>query len=251
MSEPHDRRDDPIEFSDAMPWQVLLCSLEQSAAVIAAEVMGDLVLGESVTTSVSAYVTQREKLAVLREDFAQADAFCASLRVKAREHMQMLGYDFEWTTDDLRAVDEQLAMNMKAAADNAADINKKRAAASMLHHQLLERAIDEIALCASIGVLREVSRYSGEGEAFCVAYAATALLREQSINDLPMKKAINALSDWMQYAIGVKTRAVEFDIFAHSRIAAAIGRGMGIENTGALCLALIDAMKKGSTSKEA
>jgi len=244
MSEPNDSRESTANESVAMPWQVLLTSIGQSAAVVVDEVSGDLVLGESVTTSVSAYLTQRYKLAVLRKEFAEADILCGELRKQAQELMRSFGYDFAWNQDDLGAVDSQLAANMQVATENAAAINKQRAAASLLTHQMLERAIDEISLCASIAVLRQVERYSSEGEAFCVAFAATALLRERTIDDMPLHKAMDALSDWMQYSIGVKARMVEFDIYAHSRIAAAIGKNMAIDNTAALRLALIDAMKK-------
>ncbi len=184
----------------------------------------------------------------MREKFAKADQFCTDLRREARDLMSQSGFGPEWSADDIQAVDAQLAIALKEAAANAAAINKMRAEASALDNQMLGRAVDEISLCASIAVLRNIEKYHCEGEAFCVAYLATALVREKSVNDLPAKKAQDALADWLQYAIGMKTRVVEYDIYAHSRVAAGIGRGMGIANSVALRIALIEAMKKARTS---
>ncbi|MBV8634979.1 MAG: hypothetical protein JO002_10850 [Burkholderiaceae bacterium] len=226
------------------PWRALLHSVQNSAAPIVEEILSDAVLGESIAGAVAGFQSHHEKLAALREKFAKADQLCSDLRREARELMSQSGYGPDWSAEDIQAVDAQLAFALKEAAANAADINKMRAAASTLDNQLLGRAVDEISLCSSIAVLRNIEKYQCEGEAFCVAYLATAMVREKSVNDVPAQKAVDALGDWLQYAIGVKTRVVELDIYAHSRIAAGIGRGMGIANSVALRIALIEAMKK-------
>ena len=234
----------PQAVDMAPPWQALLRGVTASAAPIAEEILSDAVLGESIATAVIGFQSQHEKLAVLRRNFAEADQLCADLRREARDLMARSGYGADWRADDIHAVDAQLAIALKEAAANASAINKMRADASTLDNQLLGRAVDEISLCSSIVVLRNIEKTSCEGEAFCVAYLATALVREKSVRDVPAKKAQDALADWLQYAVGVKTRVVEFDIYAHSRLAAGIGRGMGITNSVALRIALIEAMKK-------
>ncbi len=220
----------------------------EGAAPIAEEILSDAVLGESITISVTGFRSHHEQLSALREKFAKADQLCSELRREARELMRQSGYGPEWSADDIHAVDAQLAIALKEAAANAESINKMRSQASALDNQMLGRAVDEISLCSSIAVLRNIEKYQCEGEAFCVAYLATAVVREKSVNDLPAKKAQDALADWLQYAIGVKTRVVEYDIYAHSRVAAGIGRGMGIANSVALRIALIEAMKKARAS---
>ncbi len=245
----HEHRDSDAVLQEALPpWQVLLQTVMTSAAPIAEEILSDAILGESIATSVANFRSHHEQLRALREKFAKADQFCTDLRREARDLMSQSGFGPEWSADDIQAVDAQLAIALKEAAANAAAINKMRAEASALDNQMLGRAVDEISLCASIAVLRNIEKYHCEGEAFCVAYLATALVREKSVNDLPAKKAQDALADWLQYAIGMKTRVVEYDIYAHSRVAAGIGRGMGIANSVALRIALIEAMKKARTS---
>jgi hypothetical protein len=244
MSDQLDHDLDVIQQEDVPPWQMLLHRVEDSAAPIVEEILSDAVLGESIATVVAGFASHHEKLAVLREQFAKSDELCSSLRREARELMSQSGYGADWRSEDVEAVDAQLAVSLKEAAANAAAINKMRSEASALDNQLLGRAIDEIALCSSIAVLRNIEKYQCEGEAFCVAYLATAMVREKSVHDLAANKAVEALADWLQYAIGVKTRKVEYDIYAHSRIAAGIGRGMGIANSVALRIALIEAMKK-------
>ena len=248
MSDPENPHLDDTEGSKPgapAPWQALLRSVGESALSIADEIMSDAVLGESITSTVASYQSHHEKLITLREKFAASDQLCGQLRREARELMRQSGYDFDWDHGDIETVDAQLAIALKEAGEHAAAINKMRAEASTLDNQLLGRAVDEIALCASISVLRNIEKFSCEGEAFCVAYIATALARERTLGDLPLKKAQDALADWLQYSIGVKTRVVEFDIYSHSRIASGIGRGMGIGNSVALRIALIEAMKKG------
>lgn len=230
------------------PWQALLHSVVESASPIVEEILSDAVLGESIATAVGNFESHHEKLAALRDKFAKADELCMNLRREARDLMSQSGYGSDWTNDDIQAVDAQLAIALKGAAANAADINKMRSEASNLDNQLLARAVDEISLCSSIAVLRNIEKYQCEGEAFCVAYLATSMVREKSVRDVPARKAADALADWLQYAIGVKTRVVEYDIYAHSRIAAGIGRGMGIANSVALRIALIEAMKKARSS---
>ncbi|HEY8023193.1 MAG TPA: hypothetical protein VIF60_01415 [Burkholderiaceae bacterium] len=244
MSDP-DNHEHAIPGEDRpSPWRALMQIVAREAELIAEEIMADAVLGESIATCVSRFKSHHEKLSSMREKFAKADQLCADLRREARQAMRQRGHNHEWNDDNVDSVDGQLAMSLKEAAANAAAINKMRSEASMLDNQLLARAIDEIALCASISVLRNIEKYSCQGEAFCVAYLATGLVRESTLEDLPAMKAAEALSDWLQYSIGVKTRVVEVDIYAHSRIACGIGRGMGISNNVALRIALIEAMKK-------
>jgi len=233
-----------VQQGDLSPWQMLLQNVTESAAPIVEEILSDAVLGESIATSVANFRSHHEQLNALREKFAKSDQLCSDLRQEARELMRQSGYGLEWSSEDIQSVDAQLAIALKEAAANAAAINKMRAEASALDNQMLGRAVDEISLCSSIAVMRNIEKYHCEGEAFCVAYLATALVREKSVNDLPAKKAQDALADWLQYAIGVKTRVVEYDIYAHSRVAAGIGRGLGIANSVALRIALIEAMKK-------
>lgn len=241
MSETNNQSDSPSANDLATPWQILLSDVEQNATVIAEEIMADPALGESVATSVFALLAQRDKLAVLRKKFAEADLLCSDLRKEAGELMRSLGYDFDWDREDISAVDEQVASRMRDAAEQAAAINKKRAEANSLENELLDRAVDEIALCASVAVLRQMNRFTGEGEAFCVAYIAMSILRERELEDLPMWTEMGTLTEWLQYSIGVKPRNVELDIYAN-RGAAGIGKGLGIENSNALRLALIYAM---------
>lgn len=235
---------DVVQREALPPWRVLLRRVEQSAAPIVEEILSDAVLGESIASVVNSFTSHHEKLAVLRDQFAKSDELCSSLRREARELMTQSGYGQDWGSDDVKAVDAQLAITLKEAATNAAAINRMRAEASALDNQLLGRAVDEISLCSSIAVLRNIEKYLCEGEAFCVAYLATAMVREKYVHDVPAKKSVDALGDWLQYAIGVKTRVVEFDIYAHSRVASGIGRGMGITNSVALRISLIEAMKK-------
>jgi hypothetical protein len=249
MSESNQLPDSPIGPNAAAPWLILLHSVSLHAQRVANEIMADMVLGESVSNIISAYLTQHDKFTSLRKEFAEADLYCGSLRKDAREMMAKIGFEFEWDLEDLNAVDAQLVSDMKEATDKAAAINKLRAEAGVLQNQLLVRAVDEMALCASIVVLRHMDQYTSEGEAFCVAYAATFALREKAIEDTSMQKAIETLSEWLQYSIGVKKRAVEWDIFSQSRLAAGIGRGMSIANSAALCVCLIDAMKKCNAKK--
>jgi hypothetical protein len=235
---------DVIQQEVLPPWQALLHRVENSATPIVEEILSDAVLGESIAVAVGSFASHHEKLAALRDKFAKSDELCSKLRREARELMSQSGFGPDWSNDDIHAVDAQLAITLSEAAANAAAINKMRAEASALDNQLLGRAIDEIALCSSIAVLRNIEKYHCEGEAFCVAYLATAMVREKSVHDVAAKKAVDALADWLQYAIGVKARKVEFDIYAHSRVASGIGRGMGIANSVALRIALIEAMKK-------
>ena len=244
MSDQRHHEIDAVHEGASPPWQMLLHDVVESAAPIAEEILSDAVLGESIAISVANFQSHHEKLAALREKFAKSDQLCADLRREARELMSQSGYGPDWSGDDIQAVDAQLAIALKEAAANASAINKMRAEASALDNQLLGRAVDEISLCSSIAVLRNIEKYRCEGEAFCVAYLATAVVREKSVHDLLAKKAHDALADWLQYAVGVKTRMVEYDIYAHSRVAAGIGRGMGIANSVALRIALIEAMKK-------
>jgi hypothetical protein len=244
MPDTSNRMDSPDGRNLSAPWQILLNVVDESAKEVADEIMADSVLADSIKTAISGYSVQHEKLADLRKTFAEADAFCKNLRAEAKELMASLGFDQEWDNEDISAVDSQLMHGMQEAAENAAAANKARSAASMVENNLLGRALDEIALCASIAVLRQMDRYGCEGEAFCVAYIATFLLREKIIDDTPATKAKDTLSEWLQYSIGVKTRAVDIDIYTHSRIASEIGRGMGINSSSALRAALIDAMKK-------
>ena len=243
MSETNDRMDTKGAGLPT-PWQILLDEVEHDARRVSEEMMVDSVLADSITMGISAYLAQRDKLSELRKEFAEADTFCANLRSEAKELMESLGYDFEWDQDDISAVDTQLMHSMKEAGEKAAAINKLRSEANALENQLLARVIDEIALCASIVVLRQMDQYSCEGAAFCVAYIATFVLREKAIEDMPVSKALATLSDWLQYSIGVKKRIVELDIYAHNHVAAGIGKGMGINSSSLLRLALIDAMKK-------
>ena len=235
---------DVVQQEELPPWRTLLQSAQDSASPIVDEILSDAVLGDSIGAAVVGFQSHHEKLGTMREKFAKADQLCADLRREARDLMSQSGYGPDWSSDDIQAVDAQLAIALKEAAANASAINKMRAEASALDNQLLGRAVDEISLCSSIAVLRNIEKYQCEGEAFCVAYLATAMVRERSVHDLPAKKAVDALGDWLQYAIGVKTRVVEYDIYAHSRVAAGIGRGMGIANSVALRIALIEAMKK-------
>jgi hypothetical protein len=244
MSDPDNHDPGAANQSLASPWRTLLLAAEESATLIAEEILSDAVLGESIASSSGNFHSHHEKLTALREKFAKADQLCAGLRREARELMRQNGYDADWGQEEIEAVDAQLAIALKEAGANAAAINKMRAEASTLDNQLLGRAIDEISLCASISVLRNIEKFSCEGEAFCVAYVTTGLVREKVVEDLPASKASEALAEWLQYAIGVKTRVVEYDIYAHSRVAAGIGRGMGITNSVALRIALIEAMKK-------
>lgn len=231
------------------PWQSLLDHAELDAVRVAEEVMSDSVLAGSVTMAISAYLAQDDKLSDLRREFAEADTFCANLRSEAKELMASLGYDFEWDPDDVNAVDAQLMASLKEAAERAGAVNRMRIDACKIADQLLARAIDEMALCASIVVLRQMERYTCEGEAFCIAYIATFVLREKAIQDAPASKAVATLSEWLQYSIGVKTRVTELDIYARSRVASGIGGGMGIQSSNALRQALIDAMKKSNFRK--
>jgi hypothetical protein len=244
MPETINLRDSSVKQDQATPWQMLLHWVEQNAHLIAEEITTDSVLGDSITLSVSAYSTQREKLEAIRREFAAADDRCGSLRKEADALMRSHGFNFDWDKEDIGAVDGQLSSNMQHASEQAAGINKKRIEADSLNQQLLDRAIDEIALCANIAVLRQIDRFTCHGEAFCVAYIAAAVLRESLTKDVPLSVGIRTLSEWLQYSIGVKTRATELDIYGHSRVAAGIGKGMGIENSSALRLALIEAMKK-------
>ncbi|HEX8955011.1 MAG TPA: hypothetical protein VF798_01980 [Burkholderiaceae bacterium] len=244
MSDPTHYDLDAVQQGELPPWKVLLRSVVESASPIAEEVLSDAVLGESIATAAGSFESHHEKLAALRHKFAKADELCMNLRREARDLMSQGGYGPDWNSDDIQAVDAQLAIALKEAAANASDINRMRAEASALDNQLLGRAVDEISLCSSIAVLRNIEKYQCEGEAFCVAYLATAMVREKSVRDVPAAKAVDALADWLQYAVGIKTRVVEYDIYAHSRVAAGIGRGMGIANSVALRIALIEAMKK-------
>lgn len=248
MSEPHSSDfHEPHDFQQGganPPWQRLLRHVVEAAEPIVEEILSDAVLGESITAAASIYQSHHEQLSALREKFAKSDQLCADLRREARELMRQSGYGPDWSSDDIHAVDAQLAIALKEAGNNAASINKMRADASALENQLLSRAVDEISLCASIAVLRNIEKYSCEGEAFCVSYLATGMVRERTVHDLPAQKSIDALADWLQYAIGIKTRVAEYDIYAHSRVAAGIGRGMGITNSVALRISLIEAMKK-------
>jgi hypothetical protein len=235
-------QENPIVQEGATPWQVLLNSVEQRSRAVADEVMTDAILGDSVTMSVSEYLTQRNKFVILRDAFAEADAVCGNLRKEARELMQSHGYDSEWSQTDISAVDVQFAIRMREATEKAAAINKERAEAHALENQLFSRVLNDIALFASIAVLRQVNQFTCVGESFCVAFITTWALREKVIEDLPITKGMEALSEWLQYAVGVKTTTVELDIYAKNPVAAEIGMSMGIENSGALRLALIDAI---------
>jgi hypothetical protein len=243
MSDIDNQLDSSADSELPTPWQILIEAVEHAAQSVADEVTTDSVLGNSLMVMVSKYMEQRDKLAGLRTEFAQADTYCGTLRHEAKELMASLGYDFQWDQDDIGAVDAQLVVSIKEAADHAAAINKLREEASKIEQQLLDQVIDEIVLCASIVVLRNREQYTCDGEAFCVAYIAAAILREKSIEDVPMRKSLDTLSNWLQYAIGVKIRSVELDIYAHSHVAEGIGRGIGINSSSELRAALIDAMK--------
>jgi hypothetical protein len=243
MSEINDRMDNSPSSDLTTPWQVLVEAVEFAAHSVADEVTTDSVLGDSLMVMISKYMAQRDKLTDLRAEFAQADTYCGTLRHEAKELMASLGYNFQWDQDDIGAVDAQLVVSIKEAADHAAAINKLREEASKVEQQLLDQVIDEIVLCASIVVLRNREQYTCDGEAFCVAYIAAAILREKSIEDVPMRKSLETLSNWLQYAIGVKIRSVELDIYAHSHVAEGIGKGIGINSSSELRAALIDAMK--------
>jgi hypothetical protein len=243
MSEINDQPDSSTDDGLPTPWQILVDGVMHSADSVAEEVMTDSVLSSSLQSMISSYMTQRDKLSSLRTEFADADTYCGTLRREAKELMATLGYDFQWDQDDVGAVDAQLVISIKEATDKAASINKSRDEASKIEQQILGQLIDEIALCASIIVLRNKEQYTGDGEAFCVAYIATSILREKTIQDFPVSKGLTTLSNWLQYSIGVKTRIAEFDIYAHSRVADGIGKGMGINTSGELRAALIDAMK--------
>jgi hypothetical protein len=244
MPETFNLKDSSAVQEHATPWQTLLHGVEQDAHPIADEIVADSVLGDSIALSVSAYAIQHEKLEIVRREFAEADSFCGNLRKQADTLMRSHGFDFDWDKDDIGAVDAQLLVNMNQASEHAGAVNKKRIEADLLNQQLLDRAVDEIALCANIAVLRHIDRFTCTGEAFCVAFIAAAILRERLTRDVPLSVGVKTLSEWLQYSIGVKTRATELDIYAHSRIASGIGKGMAIENSSALRQALIEAMKK-------
>ncbi|HXA48224.1 MAG TPA: hypothetical protein VNW52_11390 [Burkholderiaceae bacterium] len=243
MSEINDQMDSPANKDLPTPWQVLVDGVEHDAHSVVDEVMTDSVLGNSLLAMVSKYLEQRDNLNGLRKEFANADSYCGNLRHEAKELMASLGYEFQWDQDDIGAVDAQLVISIKEAADKAAAINKLRDEASKIEQLMLAQLIDEMSLCASIVVLRNREQYTCDGEAFCIAFVATALLREKTIEDLPVSKTLANLLDWLQYSIGVKTRAIELDIYAHNRIAESIGRGVGINSSSELRTALIDAMK--------
>jgi hypothetical protein len=243
MSDINNQLDSPTDSDLPTPWRILVDAVEHDAQIVADEVTTDSVLGDSLMAVISKYVAQRDKLTDLRKEFAEADTYCGTLRHEAKELMASLGYNFQWDQDDIGAVDAQLVVSIKEAADRAAAINKLREEASKIEQQLLAQLIDEIVLCASIVVLRNREQYTCDGEAFCVAYIATSVLREKTIHDVPVSKGLDTLSNWLQYSIGVKIRSVEFDIYAHSRIADAIGKGMGINSSSELRATLIDAMK--------
>jgi len=241
MSEPNETSRKLAEQNASAPWRALLGGAQESAIAISETVMTDMVLAESVSTAVSDYVTKRDELTILREQFADADTNCANLRNSARKLMHTLGVEFDANLVNLGSVDSQLAASIRLAAEKAKRINKERSTLSSLVRQLLETAIDEIALCASIALLRQPSQFRSEGEAFCIAFIATSLLRERQLDDMPSMKAVEVLSDWLQFATGAKSRGGEFDIYLHSRVAATIGRNMGIENSSVLCAALLEA----------
>lgn len=242
MFDTDDHKDGPTDQATAVTWKPLLDKVEQGAHSVADLVMSDSVLADSVMQAISAYMSQRDRLAALRDQFAEADTFCRDLRQEAKELMASLGYEGNWRQEDISAVDSQLLHSMKEAGEKAAAINKSRNDANKLAEQLLNRAMDEIALCASIVVLRQVDQYSGEGESFCVAYIATFIVREKAIEDLPASKAVTTLKDWLKYSSGVKNKALELDLYAHNRVAAGIGNGMGLMTSNALHMALIGAM---------
>jgi hypothetical protein len=249
MPETTTRTDSPSKQEPATPWQMLLHDVEQYANVIADEITTDSVLGDSITLSVSAYLKQRDKLEAIRVEFADADLACSNLRRDVDAVMRTHGFESGWSSEEVGTVDAQLVVGMIYAAEKAGEVNKRRIEADALNQQLLDRAVDEVALCANIAVLRQVERFTCPGEAFCVAYIAAAILREKTTEDVPLSVGIRTLSEWLQYSIGVKTRATELDIYAHNRVASGIGKGMGIENSNALRLALIEAMKKLNVKK--
>jgi len=244
MSETNDHKGDPADQAFLMPWEALLKKAEQDAIGVADLVMGDAMLVDSIMMAVSSYMTQRDKLDKLREQFATADLFCRELRNKGVELMSTLGTNGAWNLTDLEAVDADLAESIKQAAENAANVNKIRSEAQKLVDQFLNRALEEIALCASIVVLRQPDQYDGPGEAFCVAYIATYIIRERAIEDMPVSKAITTLTDWLKVSSGTKRRVMEPDFYARNQIAASIGSGMGFLTSAALRIALMERLSK-------
>ncbi len=244
MFETDDHKGDPTDQASLTPWETLLKKMEQDAMSVADLVMGDSVLVDSIMMATSSYMAQRDKLDKLREQFATADLFCRELRNKANELMSALGDSSSWNAKDLEATDADLAESVKQAAENAAKVNKTRGDAQKLADQFLDRVLEEIALCASIVVLRQPDHYDGEGEAFCVAYVATYIIRERAIEDIPANKAITTLSEWVKLSSGAKRRALEPDFYARNKIAASIGSGMGLMTSTALRVALTARLDK-------
>jgi hypothetical protein len=244
MFESNDHKDAPTDQAALMPWNVLLKKVEQEALNVADMVMGDTVLVDSIMMATSSYMTQRDKLDKLRDQFATADLFCRELRNKANELMSSLGDSGNWGLSELEPVDADLAESIRQAAENAANVNKTRADIQKLADQLLDRVLEEIALCSSIVVLRQPDHYDSEGEAFCVAYAATYVIRERAIEDMPASKAMSTLTDWLKFSSGTKRRALEPDFYARNKIAAGIGSGMGLMTSAALRIALMETLNR-------
>lgn len=245
MFETNDQEGELRDQSMLMPWNVLLQKVEQDAIKVTDLVMSDSILVDSIMLATSGYIAQRDKLDKLREQFATADLFCRELRNKGNELMSALGDAGAWDLKALEAVDADLAESIKQASENAANVNKVRNEAQKLADQFLNRALEEIALCASIVVLRQPDQYDGEGEAFCVAYMATHLIRERAIEDMPANKAMATLTDWLKLSSATsKRRAMEPDFYARNRIAANIGSGMGLLTSAALRIALMERLNK-------
>ena len=251
MFETSDHSGDLPDQAKPTPWDALLKKAEQEAAVVADAVMSDSVLTDSIMLAVSAHLSQHDKLEKLRNQFAEADQICRDLRQKAKELMTTLGYNSDWDVADLDSADRDLAESIRLAAENATNVNKLRTETQKQSDLYLIHAIEEISLCASIVVLRQPDRYNGEGEAFCVAYITTFLIRARALEDVPASKAITALADWIKYSPGTKRRAMEPDFLARNKIAASIGRGMGLMTSAALRKALQESISmKPETEQE-
>jgi hypothetical protein len=239
-----------MSAEDNLPalWQSLLATAEKNAAIISNEVINDAVLGKSVTAAVSPYFSKSDTAAFLRDEFATADLACRDVRTKAAVVMRAFGLANDWDMDDLKAADEQLWTAMNQAIENAATLNRKRAEAKILARELLDNAIDVIDTCAGISTLRHFNEFRCEGDAFCTAYVAALSIADSMIGKSMKAKGIKALSDFLQYSVGLKAPYRDCDIYAVSKTAFGIGRTIGIDSTGALGTALILAIKKNAST---
>jgi hypothetical protein len=231
----------------SMPWQNLLTAAEKNAAIIADEVLADVLLGKSVVSAVSAYFAQVDQMNLMRDRFATADRACQNVRARVPVVMRAVAGDHEWDEDDLKAADKELWESLSRAIADAAECNRKRVEAKSKESELYDDTIGVIGLCCSIASQRHRDEFICEGDTFCAAYIAALSVMDKVIGRHTREKGMKVLIDFLQYSLGMRPRPRGSDIYASSKTVAAIGTAMGIEDPNGLRELLMEALTQSAT----